>query len=294
MQGVDSHFKVMKVGYRLICLCLSTSTSSRSFLAAGFYPTTSSAFASARNHKSSPSQRTMSTEVTPGPSPGTDDASMSWRSLIDISIAKSRKIRGSNYVQLATVDSEGEPRCRTVVFRGFQSLDQDHPLSMSSSLDGKSCLLKMCTDLRSQKVQETKQQSTAEIVWWFPKSSEQYRIRGTLLLVGNANNNENSDDDKTLLIARKELWGNISDPARESFLGTAVPGAPYAPDTTTSSIPTGGRDPETGKPVPPPANFLLMLLKPTSCDYLRLVGDQYRQIDTLNGEQQWSYQRVNP
>lgn len=40
-----------------------------------------------------------------------------WRERIEVSIAKSRKIRGGNYVQLATVDEDGHPRCRTVVFR---------------------------------------------------------------------------------------------------------------------------------------------------------------------------------
>lgn len=42
-----------------------------------------------------------------------------WKERIESSIAASRKIRGGNYVQLATCDSDGAPRVRTVVFRGF-------------------------------------------------------------------------------------------------------------------------------------------------------------------------------
>ena len=45
-------------------------------------------------------------------------ASDVW-SLLDVSITRSRKVRGGNYVQLATADNKGNPACRTVVFRGF-------------------------------------------------------------------------------------------------------------------------------------------------------------------------------
>ncbi|KAG7341617.1 pyridoxamine 5'-phosphate oxidase-like FMN-binding protein [Nitzschia inconspicua] len=225
-------------------------------------------------------------------------SSQSWRSLLEISMAKTRKIRGSNYVQLATVNTSREPRVRTVVFRGCLTVPKDHALSNTchdtSSTDNNpplSCLLKMCTDARSQKVEDNANQSTAELCWWFPKTSEQYRIRGELILVGT------EEDDRALTIARKELWGNLSDPARESFLDTThTPGQQWNDShdesTVIIDIPKGGRDDE-GKVVPPPDNFLLMLLNPSYCDYLCLSGNQYRQIDVLrNG--QWSWQRVNP
>jgi hypothetical protein len=94
----------------------------------------------------------------------------------------------------------------------------------------------------------------------------------------------NDDDDKALQIARKEMWGNLSDPARESFLDDE------------SVLPMGGRD-EDGKVVPVPANFLLMLLNPTYVDYLRLTGAQYRQIDQRVDDTQqstWSSKSVKP
>lgn len=194
-------------------------------------------------------------------------------------MAKSRKIRGSNYVQISTVSKDGEPRCRTVVFRGFlnsANLPEDH--SMGGDFDGKPCVMKMCTDLRSKKVEEVAHQPISEMVWWFGKTSEQFRVRGSLMLVGN------DDDDKALQIARKEMWGNLSDPARESFLDDE------------SVLPMGGRD-EDGKVVPVPANFLLMLLNPTYVDYLRLTGAQYRQIDQRVDDTQqstWSSKSVKP
>ena len=214
-----------------------------------------------------------------------NSSSSSWRSFLEVSIAKSRKIRGSNYVQISTVE-DGEPRCRTVVFRGFQKVPDGH--NLTNDCDDKPCLMKMCTDKRSKKVVQTSQQKIAEIVWWFPKSSEQYRIRGPLILVGN----EEATEDRALEIARKELWGNISDPARESFLSQVTPGESYEKEDT-STIPTGGRD-DDGKILPPPDNFLVMLLDPADVDYLRLTGDQYRQIDTLDDSSGWLSKRVNP
>jgi hypothetical protein len=51
-----------------------------------------------------------------------DESSEVWTSRITKSIAKSRKIKGGNYVQIATVDADGLPTCRTVVFRGFTNI----------------------------------------------------------------------------------------------------------------------------------------------------------------------------
>jgi hypothetical protein len=244
------------------------------------------------------------------------DMMISWRSRLEVSIAKTRKIRGSNYVQIATVDPQNnEPRVRTVVFRGFLStLPDDNSLAKISGTCGDlPCLLKMCTDARSQKVSEHSYQSTAELVWWFPKTSEQYRIRGRLILIGgdeagSDNDIKNNDmlktdkDRRALMIARKELWGNLSDPARESFLDPLVPGSSYVCEDpsmeTRKNIPEGGRD-EDGKVIPPPSNFLLMLLDPYYVDYLNLSGAQYRQIDKKQQLQktetvEWSQQRVNP
>eukprot|EP00532_Pseudo-nitzschia_australis_P006620 CAMPEP_0168163340 /NCGR_PEP_ID=MMETSP0139_2-20121125/322_1 /TAXON_ID=44445 /ORGANISM="Pseudo-nitzschia australis, Strain 10249 10 AB" /LENGTH=222 /DNA_ID=CAMNT_0008080225 /DNA_START=330 /DNA_END=998 /DNA_ORIENTATION=- len=222
----------------------------------------------------------MSSEVVAGEDFGPTD--QSWRSLLEVSAAKSRKTRGSNYVQVSTVNKDGEPRCRTVVFRGFlnnSNLPEDHPMSSvnGGQFDGKPCVMKMCTDLRSNKVDEVAHQPISEMVWWFSKTSEQYRIRGSLLLVGD------ESDDRELKIARKEMWGNLSDPARESFLDDKSP------------VPLGGRD-EEGKVVPVPANFLLMLLDPMNVDYLRLTGAQYRQIDQRQSQNgaTWSSRSVRP
>jgi pyridoxamine 5'-phosphate oxidase len=217
---------------------------------------------------------------------------MSWRDRIDISISRSRKIRGSNYVQISTI-SQGEPRCRTVVFRGFQNLPMQHPYSVTyehnndSNTDiKKSCVMKMITDNRSNKVSDASQCSMTELVWWFPKSSEQYRVRGHLCFVGGGD--FELDNDPFLTSARREQWGNLSDPAREQFFWQE-PGIPYHGEPAV--VPFGGRTPE-GNLLAPPNTFLLMLLRPHYVDYLRL-GDNFRQIDELV-EGEWKQRRVSP
>ena len=112
-------------------------------------------------------RRKMSSEVMEDQDFGPTD--QSWRSLLEVSVAKSRKIRGSNYVQISTVNQDGEPRCRTVVFRGFLNsvnLPEDHAMSPINGghFDGKPCVMKMCTDLRSKKVEEVAHQPISEMV----------------------------------------------------------------------------------------------------------------------------------
>ena len=133
----------------------------------------------------------------------------------------------------------------------------------------------------------------------FPKSSEQYRIRGKLQFIGNdgplyaySDSTDHICTDKEYFIAqRKQQWGNLSDMAREQFYWED-PGLSYTSTWADGKgIPTGGRD-EEGKVLPPPDTFLLMLLYPTAIDYLRL-GDNFRQVDRWD-DGQWTSKRVNP
>jgi pyridoxamine 5'-phosphate oxidase len=219
--------------------------------------------------------------------------SKSWRQYLEASIARSRKIRGSNYVQIATVDSKSnEPRCRTVVFRGFHNTKCDSNRFDSATslivdpttnipLSG---IMKMCTDIRSEKVNQT---GPSEMVWWFPKTSEQYRIRGEMILIGNDETN-----DRELIITRKEMWGSLTDSSRESFLTTQRPGDVYTKEVKDpNQLLCDGRDAEGKVIQPPPDTFLLMILIPKRCDYLNLTN-MFRQVDTvINGK--WQSQRVN-
>ena len=230
---------------------------------------------------------------------------LDWRTRIDTSIARSRKVRAGNYVQIATVDADGAPHCRTVVFRGFLAMDDGRG-------DGKEGL-KMITDARSDKVAHIAHSARCELVWWFAKSSEQYRITGTLTLVGEEHPSAH------LRSARKQQWGNLSDAAREQFFWP-TPGAFYKGATEVvvvrpravrarvvccfllphslhhpvpisfpaslpyplTQVPRGGRD-EAGVLLSPPPAFMLMLLVPSSTKYLRLT-DNYAQVDGDTGD----------
>jgi pyridoxine/pyridoxamine 5'-phosphate oxidase len=78
-----------------------------------------------------------------------------WRERIDASIARSRKVRGGNYVQIATVDEAGLPRCRTVVFRGWVP---------AAAPGGQGEAMKMITDARSEKAAHIASQPACEMV----------------------------------------------------------------------------------------------------------------------------------
>ena len=105
-------------------------------------------------------------ETTVGAPPGV----VPWVERIECSIAKSRKVRGGNFVQIGTVDRDGKPRCRTVVFRGFLPVAER----------GGEKALKMITDSRSEKVDHIAASPACEMVYWFSKTSEQFRIAGDL------------------------------------------------------------------------------------------------------------------
>jgi PPOX class probable FMN-dependent enzyme len=182
-----------------------------------------------------------------------------WRQRLDRSIGRSRKVRGSNFVQIATVAADGTPHARTVVFRGFE------PAGGESG-----CVLRMITDLRSEKVAQLRLQPIAELVWWFAKSNEQYRIRGPAQLVGGP------EADAALAAARRQQWGNLSDQSREQFFGPA-PGRPVG-EEEVDPAPPGGRG-EDGRVLGPPECFALLLLRPRRVDYLCLNGNE-RHLDT--------------
>jgi len=211
-----------------------------------------------------------------------------WDMLLTSS-QRSRKVRGGNYVQLATVGSGGMPACRTVVFRGLVDID-----------DG-AAAIKMITDARSQKVEHvTAVNPAAEMVWWFSQTSEQYRIAGEIFFVGNSGVMPmaktakarsfvfSAKDQERLKWERKQQWGNLRDKGKEQFFwsnpGIAYSGQPIVPE--------GGRGTD-GKVMPPPDEFLLMLLVPHTIKYLRL-GDNYAQQSIWSKSKGWVDQRVNP
>ncbi|CAD7928168.1 unnamed protein product [Amoebophrya sp. A25] len=297
-----------------------------------------------------------------------------WRQRIEFSLREAKKVRGGAFVQFATVDSDGRPRCRTVVFRGFENVPANASGAMllpphsnasgvatavSSSQPGSDPdvgsaepsmveVLKIVTDRRSEKVGHLLNSRFAELLWWFPQTNEQYRISGVCTLSGGGCphlgdivlNNWRSLSDAT---REQFFWSSPGQPyasapyskarkydfnkqpkiSEEAAPGnhvekptaeTATPSAPAqqqkteeatpkcevevvdAPAAKELAVPKGGRDPETGKVLPPSDNFLLLCLWPQEVKYLRL-GDNFATYEKTTDAQglQWAPPlRVNP
>jgi len=188
-----------------------------------------------------------------------------WRSLLAKALHRNRSLVYSRYLQLATVTPEGKPANRTIVFRGF--LDNTNQL-------------KFITDSRSQKVEEIEKTPWGEICWYFPKTREQFRLTGKLIIV-QANHPHPKIDQ-----ARKNTWQEISDNARQQF---------------TWPNPGEKRIEVSAFELPPPnlenplSNFCLLLLEPKKVEHLELRGEpQNRWLYQKHNNQTWSTQAINP
>lgn len=171
-----------------------------------------------------------------------------WRSLLARALHQNRSLIYSRYLQLATLDREGRPANRTVVFRGFlDATDQ----------------LKFVTDTRSAKIDQIVYQPWGEACWYFPKTREQFRLAGQLTSI-------TADHcDPQLIKARQLMWQNLSDTAREQFTWPS-PGTSL-PESSPANPTEGAKDepPDAHAPLP---NFCLLLLDPERVDHLELRG----------------------
>ena len=189
-----------------------------------------------------------------------------WRSHLSRALHRNRSQPYARYLQLATVDPQGLPANRTVVFRGF--------LENSNQLQ-------FITDFRSNKITHIQAQPWAEVCWYFTKSREQFRLFGKLILVTAA------DLEPALKLARQQVWQKLSDAARLQFAwpkpGDKRVGDPEAffPD-----------NPSAKEPV---INFCLLLLDPEKVDHLELRGEpQNRCLYLLQQDKTWLTQAINP
>ena len=135
-----------------------------------------------------------------------------WQTEVSLALKKAARDPTAKYLQLSTVrgggtDGDAWPSSRTVVFRGWL---------------WDTCALTFVTDNRSGKMEEIQRNSRAEACWYIGKTRDQFRISGTLSLVGD------SFDDEKLAKARRAVWNNMSDGAREQFRWP-VPGDAYLP-----------------------------------------------------------------
>jgi pyridoxamine 5'-phosphate oxidase len=203
-----------------------------------------------------------------------------WATQIDESLAKNNQPPVDRYVQLATVTEDGEPRVRTVVFRGWA----DAPLP------GDSPALSFITDSRSDKM---RQSDAAEVCWYLVEAREQFRcappaaqpprppqhaaqprrgglsgegrargrLRGRLVKIGA------DESDAALQRMRRDMWAAISEGARQSFAWPA-PGFPRPPGADDAAD-FQGPAVSAEDPLEP---FTLVLLLPSRVERLTLRG----------------------
>ena len=87
-----------------------------------------------------------------------------WRQLLRGARQREGRSASARWVQLATVSAGGEPRVRTLVFRGWAGDEQ----------------LDLYSDSRSSKADELNVQPSVEVCWLLPKARHQYRLRGVI------------------------------------------------------------------------------------------------------------------
>ena len=216
----------------------------------------------------------MSLETNVDPSP-MHETLAPWRSPLARALHRNRAAPFSRYFQLATVDVDGKPANRTVVFRGF--------LAASNRL-------MVVSDHRSEKHEHISHSAHAAVCWYFTKTREQFRLSGQITSV-TADTPQGSLTD-----ARKRLWQNLSDSSRAQFTWPQ-PKAPRAEDTAFSAP----ADEQTPAP-----SFCLLLLDVEYVDHLTLRGDPqerriYRRTEKLDSQtslsqadRKWQVTSVNP
>ena len=188
-----------------------------------------------------------------------------WRSPLSRALHRNRSLVYARYLQLATVRADGRPANRTIVFRGFVA-DTNQ--------------LKFVTDSRSSKADQIDYQSWGEACWYFPKTREQFRLAGQLILV--RENYVNTDLQK----ARQSAWQELSDAARLQFAW------PHPGEIRANSE---AFEPKPPHPTEPLSNFCLLLLDPVQVDHLELRGEpQNRWLYRLDSAGVWLKQEINP
>lgn len=176
-----------------------------------------------------------------------------WKQNLQRSLHVSRSKHEAKYFQLASIDCDGNPAVRTVVFRGFAQDDQQ---------------LFAVTDKRSDKFKEFTEIPKAQICWYFAKTREQYRLAVDVELL-----------DSGCLV--ESYWNALSVNAKQSFF------LPH-PKVEVEENHVINESPEKMS-----EHFCLLRFTPHSCDYLNLkASPQLRTIETYS-KSVWTHRIVN-
>ena len=186
--------------------------------------------------------------------------SISWLTSLSRSLEVNQSDPHHRFVQLATVTKQGEPRNRTLVYRG---LDEEGAIWL-------------CTDRRSSKVDELSEGAPVELCWYFLRSREQYRLRGCVDVIS----------DEAL---RERVWARLSLSTRAQF-HWPKPGERLRPEDV---LDVDQIDLESLRDAPISQNFLLFRVVAGYVDYLSL-GERHRRWISVKSRQGWGCAEVTP
>ena len=199
-----------------------------------------------------------------------------WRTSIEDHLVDASADPTSTYCQLATVDVQGSPHVRTMVFRGFDEVDHG---------------VLMCTDFASDKCQQLGHNSKAQIVWYLSKARTQYRLSGTAELLSaisletgscdqNHNDSDNSNDncnDNCNVDMRGDIWRKLSANAKNSFVENSI-----SYELNSSLQDQGDIDKESL-----PSNFAVIKLNPTWVESLDLRSNPHKRTQWRLSDSKW-------
>lgn len=174
-----------------------------------------------------------------------------WRKNLTSSLDLHQKQIQSRYFQLATCNIDGQPRVRTVVFRGFVQ---------------NSNVLAIHTDIRSEKCAQLLENPLCEINWYFTESREQYRIAGKVCLV--------TDNSSEYRQYRLWHWQQLSLAAKADYT-KSVPGIPLPTKTQMAS---DSEHINAQQLATPHNNFVLLLLQPNAVDHVMLLPSPHERV----------------
>jgi pyridoxamine 5'-phosphate oxidase len=164
----------------------------------------------------------------------------------------------ARWLQLATVATDGTPRVRTLVVRGWAG---------PAALD-------LLTDGRSAKAAELAVQPAVELCWLLPRARCQFRLRGHL----------ESLPPEEEWRERERHWRTLS-PGGRALWAWPPPGAPFsAGDAFPQEVPDGE---------PPPEHFFLLRVSLTRVELLELTGQPHRRRQWRLAAD-WAEERLNP
>jgi pyridoxamine 5'-phosphate oxidase len=183
-----------------------------------------------------------------------------WQKKLVSAIAGNKTVAQSRYFQLATIDDQGAPNCRTMVFRGFG--------------EGSDRLI-MHTDLRSDKIQPLKYKKIVEVCWYFPVTREQFRLQGKIELIDSPEHPQEA--------LRKGHWHELSDDVR----------AAYAQFAISENIPATKR--ENCSQHSPSEYFALLQLTASRVDHLQLHPLPHRRcLYQKDKQNHWQSNLIQP